>query len=67
MVFVPPLAVEKRRNRGVLLTPLCNIQMPGAFKAAFTSEKHWMTVKKILQLAFDTECFHCAFGNPCTI
>ncbi len=48
MVFVPPLAVEKLRNWGVLLTPLHNIQMGGAFITAFTSEKQWMTITKSL-------------------
>ncbi len=48
MVFVPPLAVEKWRNWGVLLTLLRNLQMRGAFIAAFTSEKRWMTIKKSL-------------------
>jgi hypothetical protein len=27
---------------------LCNLQMCGAFIAAFTSEKRWMTIKKSL-------------------
>jgi hypothetical protein len=34
------------RNRGVLLTPLRILQIHGAFIAAFTSEKRWMTIKK---------------------
>jgi hypothetical protein len=46
MVFVLSLAVEKRRNGGVLLTPFRNLQMHGAFIAAFTSEKRRMTIKK---------------------
>jgi hypothetical protein len=39
MAFVPPVAIEKRRNCGVLLTPLLNLQTGAAFIAAFTSEK----------------------------
>ncbi len=38
MVFVPPLASEKRRNWGVFLTPLRNLQTRAAFMEAFTSE-----------------------------
>jgi hypothetical protein len=38
MVFVLPLTIEKRRNLGILLTPLRNLQTRGAFIAAFTSE-----------------------------
>ncbi len=41
MVFIPPLAVEKCRNWGVLLTPLRNLQMRKAFIAALTSEKNY--------------------------
>jgi hypothetical protein len=37
MVFVLPLAVGKRRNFN--LAPLRNLQIHGAFIAAFTSEK----------------------------
>jgi hypothetical protein len=29
-------------KKGVLLTPLRNLQLRGAFIAAFTSEKRWM-------------------------
>jgi hypothetical protein len=39
MVFVLPLANEKRRNLGVFLTPLRNLQMHAAFIAAFTIEE----------------------------
>jgi hypothetical protein len=39
MVFVQPLANEKRRNCGVFLTPLRNLQMRAAFIAALTSEE----------------------------
>jgi hypothetical protein len=39
MVFVPPLASEKRRNQGFFFTPLRNLQMCAAFIAAFTSEE----------------------------
>jgi len=35
MVFIPPLAVEKWKSWGVLLTPLRNLQMRGAFIAAY--------------------------------
>jgi hypothetical protein len=37
MVFVPPLACEKRRNIGVFLTPVRNLQTRAAFIAPFTS------------------------------
>jgi hypothetical protein len=47
MAFVPHLAVEKEEIEGVLLTPLCILQMRLAFTAAFTSEKRWMTIKKV--------------------
>ncbi len=68
MVFVQPLAVEKWKYWGVLLTPLRNLQMRGAFIATFTSEKRWDDDQKkfILQVAIDTEFFHRAFVNPCT-
>ncbi len=50
--------IGKRRNWGILLTPLgtgqCqpdsflrNLQTRGAFIAAFASEKRWMTIKKV--------------------
>jgi hypothetical protein len=39
MVFVPPLAIGKRRNLGVLLAPLHNLQTRAVFIAAFTSEE----------------------------
>jgi hypothetical protein len=39
MVFVPPLAIEKKRNCGVLLTPLRNLQTRAAFIAAFSSQE----------------------------
>jgi hypothetical protein len=48
MAFVLLLAVEKRRNGSILLTPLRNLQMRGAFIAAFTSENPWMMIKKSL-------------------
>jgi hypothetical protein len=38
-VFVPPLACEKRRNGGVFLTPLRNLQTRAEFIAPFTSEE----------------------------
>jgi hypothetical protein len=46
MVFVPPLANEKRRNPGVLLTSLHNLQTRIAFIAAFTSLEQQMTIEK---------------------
>jgi hypothetical protein len=39
MVFVTPLACEKRRNLKKFLTPLRNLQMRAAFIAPFTSEE----------------------------
>jgi hypothetical protein len=33
------LAIEKKRNLGVFLTPLCNLQKRTAFIAPFTSEE----------------------------
>jgi hypothetical protein len=48
---------------------LRNLQKCGAFIAAFTSEKRWMTIKKCLfrnwQLSIDTEFFHRQFAIPC--
>jgi hypothetical protein len=35
----PPVAIEKRRNRGFFLTPLRNLQMHATFIAPFTSEE----------------------------
>jgi hypothetical protein len=37
MVFVLPLACEKRRNIGVFLTPVRNLQTRAEFIAPFTS------------------------------
>jgi hypothetical protein len=34
-----PLAIEKRKNCGVFLTPLRNLQTRAAFMAAFTREE----------------------------
>jgi hypothetical protein len=42
------LAAEKRRKRVVFFTPLGNLQMRGAFIAAFTSQNRWMTIKESL-------------------
>jgi len=39
MVFVSPLASEKRENFGVFLTPLHNLQRHPAFIVPFTSEE----------------------------
>ena len=39
MVLVPPLAIEKRKNLGVLLPPLRNLQTHQAVIAAFTGEE----------------------------
>ncbi len=36
MAFIPPLACEKRRNIGVFLTPVHNLQTLAAFIAPFT-------------------------------
>ncbi len=59
-------SVEKEEIEGVLLTPLRILQMRRAFIAAFTREKRWMTIKKLMpQLAIDTEFFRRAFVNPC--
>ncbi len=33
---------QLKKKKGVLLTPLRNLQMRGAFISAFTSEKRWM-------------------------
>jgi hypothetical protein len=52
MAFVMPLAIEKRRNCGVLLTLLLNLQ---------TIDDHQK--KFIPQLAIGTEYFHRAFVN----
>jgi hypothetical protein len=47
------LAIEKRRNLGVFLTQLRNLQTRAAFIAPFTSEELLMTIKKV----------HSAFGH----
>jgi hypothetical protein len=39
--------LKKEEIEGVLLTPLHILQMRRAFIAAFTSEKRWMTMKKV--------------------
>ncbi len=39
MAFGRPLAIEKRRNWGLLLTTLRNLQTGAAFIAAFNSEE----------------------------
>jgi hypothetical protein len=39
MVLVPSLAIEKRKNLGVLLPPLRNLQTHQAVIAAFTGEE----------------------------
>jgi hypothetical protein len=60
--------LKKKEIEGVLLTPLRILQMRRPFKAAFTSEKRWMTIKIFIpQLAIDTEFFHSAFVKPWTM
>jgi hypothetical protein len=66
MVFVPPLAIEKRRNWGVLLTPLRNLQTRSIHSGFY----QWRTIddnqkRFIPHLAIDTELFHSTFVNPC--
>jgi hypothetical protein len=39
--------LKKEEIEGVLLTPLHILQMCRAFIAALTSEKGWMTIKKV--------------------
>jgi hypothetical protein len=39
--------LKKKEIEGVLPTPLRFLEMPRAFIAAFTSEKRWMTIKKV--------------------
>jgi hypothetical protein len=47
---------------------LRNLQAREAFIAAFTSEKGWMTIKKVIPpFAIDNEFFQSAFVNPCTM
>jgi hypothetical protein len=48
LAFGLPLAIEKRRNCGVLLTLLLNLQTLAAFILALTSEQQLMTIKKSL-------------------
>jgi hypothetical protein len=61
--FVPSLAIEKLRNTVAPWQMPVNhslryLQRCGAFTAAFTREKRWMTKKKfIAQFAIDTEYF----------
>jgi hypothetical protein len=45
--LIRPWQLKKEEIEGVLLTPLRILQMRGAFIAAFTSEKQWMTIKKV--------------------
>jgi hypothetical protein len=45
--LVPPWQLKKEEIKCVLLTPLRLLQMRGAFIATFTSEKRWMTIKKV--------------------
>jgi hypothetical protein len=61
--------IGKRRNGCVVLTSLHNLQMCVAFIAAFTSKKTMEDDQKkfIPQLAIETEFFHRAFANSCTI
>jgi hypothetical protein len=42
------LQLKKEEIEGVLLITLRILQMHGAFIAAFTSEKQWMTIKNSL-------------------
>jgi hypothetical protein len=74
VVFVPPLTNGKLRNEGVTIEHcsmpvrqfVCNLQTRRAFIAAFTSEKRWMTIKKVYSaIGIDNEFFHCALFNPC--
>jgi hypothetical protein len=59
---------EKKRKDSILLIPLNNLQMCGAFFAASTTKYQWMTIKKFIsQLAIDTEFFHRSLSNPCTL
>jgi hypothetical protein len=39
--------LKKEEIEGVFLTPMRILQMRGVFIAAFTSEKQWMTIKKV--------------------
>ncbi len=66
MVFVPPLASEKRRNWDILLTPLRNLQTCSIFSGFY----QWRMIddnrkRFILHLAIDIDFFHSAFVNPC--
>jgi hypothetical protein len=50
-------------NAGKVRQFMRNLQTPGAFIAAFTSEKQWM----IPPLALDNGFFRSAFVNPQTM
>jgi hypothetical protein len=77
MVFVPHLAIRKLSRFVNTIAPLPvpvrqslhNLQRRGAFIAAFTSEKRWMTIKINLfrnwQLILNF--FIAKFANPCTM
>jgi hypothetical protein len=57
--------IQKLRHFVNTIAQFTNAQR---FIAAFTSEKLWMTIKKLIpQLAIYTEFFHSAFVNPYTM
>jgi hypothetical protein len=56
-----PLTIEKRRNLGVFLTPLRNLQTRAAFIAPFTTERIDDNQKKFIpHLAIENDFFHSA-------
>jgi hypothetical protein len=67
MVFVPPLACEKRRNIGVFLTPVRNFTNARSIQSTFYQCRMIDDNQKrfILHLAIETELFHSASANPC--
>jgi hypothetical protein len=68
-VFVPPLAIGKWTNGGILWAPLRNLQMCRAFIAALTSEKRLIAIKKRLfrnwQLITNFFIAHLPIFVPC--
>jgi hypothetical protein len=67
MVFVPPLACEKRRNWGVFLNTIAQFTNARSIHSAFYQ---WRMIddnqkRFIPHLAIETELFHSTFVNPC--
>jgi hypothetical protein len=69
MVFVLPLAVEKKKKYRHFVNTVAQFTNVQSIHSGFYK---WKTMdddqkKFILQLAIDTKCFYCAFVNPCSM